>query len=117
MTTIAHDEAAAALARLDADLVIAAGGAVAGSDLQTVRRRVLAAYRRALAEAAGKPFDARWNLLALTVATYVARIPDGPRSYDAEAAIARLRLLRLELLPELFELGGDFRRKARVLQV
>jgi hypothetical protein len=117
MTPLAHDEAAGALARLDADLVIAASGAEGALDLQVMRRRVIAAYRSALTEAAGEPFDSRWNVLALTVASYVASLAVGLRSRDAEAAVARLCLLRLELLPEVLELGGNLRRERRVVQV
>jgi hypothetical protein len=117
MIMLADEEREAAVLRLDADLVIAAIGSGNLPELRALRRRVIAAYRSALAEAAGEPFDALWYVLGLTLGTYVAAIPDGPRSHGAAAALVRLGLLRLELLPELLELTGDLPREVRVVGV
>jgi hypothetical protein len=117
MITLAYEEREAAVLRLDADLVIAAIGAGNAPELRPLRRRVVAAYRSALAEAAVEPFDARWNVLALNLGSYVAALPDGPRAQSAAAARVRLGLLRLELLPELLELSGELSREARVAHV
>jgi hypothetical protein len=96
-------EHTAALARLDADLVIAAAAATGdAADLHILRRRVVAAYRSAL-YAAGIPADPRWDVFAVCVSDFVARLTASPRSADAESALRRLKLLRLELLPETFE--------------
>jgi hypothetical protein len=89
-----------ALARLDDDLAAitrAATLAVAVTaevleHLHLLRRRALAAYRDALARAAGRPNDPSWNVLALTVAAFVARAPEAQPGFAAGAA-ARLRAL------------------------
>jgi hypothetical protein len=92
MTT---DEGAAAVARLDADLAVAA----ATGELQDLRRRAVGAYRNALAHAAGRPDDPRWHDLARTVATFAAGVPAGfARSRHAAAAVARLNALVAENL-------------------
>lgn len=100
MTLIA--EHAAAVARLDADLVIASNGST-GQELQVLRRRALSAYRTALSSAAGAPFDPCWNVLALCVDTFVAHAEAGTQSRDARAALERLDALRIELLPDALD--------------
>jgi hypothetical protein len=96
------EEHSAALARLDADLAIAATGFTGnGRTLHSLRRQVLDAYRSALAAAAGIPSDPHWHVLAIGVGTFIACVSVGARSQHAVAALARLWLLRLELLPEL----------------
>jgi hypothetical protein len=84
-------EHAGALERFDADLFIAAHGA--SPALQRLRRRAVAVYRNALAEAAGKPFDPRWQTLAQIVAAFVQRVRDGRRSSNVRAAVDRLARL------------------------
>jgi len=86
MTLPRSAEFAAAVARLDADLRIAA------PDLQMLRRHAVGAYRSALDGAAGSAFDPHWTALALAVASFIANIPAGPRTAAADAAVARLRL-------------------------
>jgi hypothetical protein len=109
-------EQTAALARLDADLAIAATAAAGDVlDLHFLRRRAGAAYRNALAGAAGRPADPRWNVLAHTVSTFIARLTGAPRSQDAAAAIRRLNLLRAELLPDLLEQRRTLAGNGRVL--
>lgn len=103
MTLIA--EHAGAVARLDADLVIAAGGS-AEYDVHHLRRRAVSAYRTALATAAGKPFHPSWAVLASSVNAFTARIGSSARTRDARAARERLELLCFELVPELLEVGG-----------
>jgi hypothetical protein len=96
-------EHTAALARLDADLAIAAGAAAGdAADLHILRRRVVAAYRSAL-YAAGMPADPRWDVFAVSVSDFVAHLTGIPRSADAAGALRRLKLLRRELLPEALE--------------
>jgi hypothetical protein len=104
MTLIA--EHAGGVARLDADLVIAASGSME-YDVHQARRRVVTAYRSALSAAAGKPFHPSWNALALAVGAFVTHVETSARTHDARAALARLDSLRFELLPELLELGGS----------
>ncbi|HEV8019694.1 MAG TPA: hypothetical protein VGP41_00440 [Candidatus Lustribacter sp.] len=117
MIALIPTEHEAALARMDADLTIAASHMPANvREVHFLRRRVLAAYRDALGEAAGVPLDPRWNVLALTIAAFVTRIAEGPRSSAAAAAVERLRSLRFELLPELFELPGSLAGEVRVVQ-
>jgi hypothetical protein len=89
------DDAAAALARLDADLAVA----TATREQQDLRRRAVGAYRNALAYAAGRPDDPRWRFLARTVASFAARVPAGfARSHHTAAAVARLNALVAENL-------------------
>ncbi len=96
------DEHSAAVARLDADLAIAATGFTGnGRTLHAVRREVLDAYRCALAAAAGIAHDPHWHVLAIGVGTFIACVSGSARSQHAAAALARLWLLRVELLPEL----------------
>jgi hypothetical protein len=95
----ANAEHAAAVARLEADLFIATPAGLPQP------KDVVAAYRRALAEAAGRPFDPRWTALGLTLGAFIARIQSRPRSNAAAAALARLDLLRFELLAEIHDLG------------
>jgi hypothetical protein len=110
-------EQTAALARLDADLAIAATAADGDVlDLHFLRRRAGDAYRNALAGAAGRPADPRWNVLAHTVSTFIARLTGAPQSKDAAAAIRRLSLLRLELRSDLLEERRGFTGNARVVQ-
>jgi hypothetical protein len=104
MTLVA--EHAAVVARLEADLVIAASGN-GEHEVHQLRRRVLTAYRSALSAAAGKPFHPNWGVLAQSVDAFVARVGASARTHDARAALARLDSLRFELLPELLELGGS----------
>jgi len=103
-----NPEHSAAVARLDADLTIAATGFSGnGRTLQSLRRQVLDAYRSALAAAAGIPADPHWHVLAINVGTFIARVSGSARSQHATAALARLWLLRLELLPELPHAPAD----------
>ena len=95
-------EHAAAVARLDADLVIASSGSP-DFDVHQLRSRAVSAYRAALSAGAGKPADSSWNVLALTVNAYVARVEATARTRDARAAVARLDSLGCELLPELLD--------------
>jgi hypothetical protein len=104
MTLIA--EHAGGVARLDADLVIAASGSME-YDVHQLRRRAVTAYRSALSAAAGKPFHPSWNVLALAVGAFVTCVEKSARTHDARAALTRLDSLRFELLPELRELGGS----------
>ena len=104
MTLIA--EHAGGVARLDADLVIAASGSME-YDVHQLRRRVVTAYRSALAAAAGKPFHPSWTALALSVDAFITHVEASVRARDARAALARLDSLRFELLPEMRELGGS----------
>lgn len=83
-----YDEAAA-LARLDADLAIAAGT----RELQALRRNAVAAYRDALTYAAGQANDPHWFVLIGTVAEFIARVPAGRRTRESAAAVARLNAL------------------------
>ena len=99
-------EHAGAVARLDADLVIASGGNAEYVTHQ-LRRRVVSAYRHALAAAAGKPFHPSWGVLASAIGAFVACVADSVRTRDARAALERLKLLRFELVPEVRELGGS----------
>jgi hypothetical protein len=90
-----NEEYRAAVARLDADLQIVAHAAGRFGDetltmLAFLRRRVVAAYRTALVEAAGNPYDIAWRLLELTIAAFVARVPNG-LTLEAHAAAQRLR--------------------------
>lgn len=85
----------AAVARFDADLIIAASGVSAALGTNRLRRRAVAVYRNALHSAAGHPFDSRWLLLALIVDAFVARVGNGPHTPDVEAALKRLTLLRV----------------------
>lgn len=98
MTTSAldciDDEHALAVLRLDDDLAALA----ATGELHALRRRALAAYQSALAHAGGKPDDPRWRVLAHTVATFIARIPDAPRPQWIAAVAARLNALVSENL-------------------
>lgn len=103
MTLIA--EHAGAVARLDADLVIAAGGS-SEYDVHHLRRRVVSAYRNALVTAAGKPFHPSWVVLASSVSAFTACIGSSVRTRDARAALERLELLCFEFVPEMLELGG-----------
>jgi hypothetical protein len=94
------DEYRAAVARLDADLqIVARAAGQAGDDtlamLAFLRKRVVAAYRTALADAAGSPYDMAWRLLELTVAAFIARVPSG-LALEARAAAQRLRALTTE---------------------
>jgi hypothetical protein len=108
-----NPEHSAALARLDADLAIAATGFTGnGRTLQSLRRKVLDAYRFALATAAGIPADPHWHVLAISLGTFIACISGRPRLQEAAAALARLWLLRLELLPELPHVPGSSARNA-----
>jgi hypothetical protein len=108
MTTRLNEEYSAAVARLDADLAIAATGFTGnGRTLHSLRREVLDAYRSALAAAAGIPSDPHWHVLAIGVGTFIACVSVGARSQHAVAALARLWLLRLELLPELPHAPAD----------
>jgi hypothetical protein len=121
MTTLAREahlnaEHVAAVARLDADLLIASGGAGHAPDVHDLRRHVSAAYRRALAGAAGVPADPRWNDLARAVGSFVECVAGQPPSFEAAEAIARLKLLRLELLPELLDLGCGIPRQTWIVQ-
>jgi len=108
MTTVPHtypaveldDEYRAAVVRLDADLqIVARAAGQAGDDTLTMlaflRKRVVAAYRAALADAAGSPYDVAWRLLELTVAAFIARVPSG-LAVEARAAAQRLRALTTE---------------------
>jgi hypothetical protein len=99
-------EHAGAIARLDADLVIATSG-ITEYDVHQLRRRVISAYRNALVTAAGKPFHPDWTALALSVTAFVARAGTSARIGEARAALARLDSLRFELMPEVRELGGS----------
>jgi hypothetical protein len=109
-------EHTAALARLDADLAIAAGAATGdAAHLHLLRRRVVAAYRSAL-YAAGMPADPRWDILAVCVSDFIARLTSTSRSADAASALRRLKLLRLELLPEALEHRGIAPGELRVAQ-
>ncbi len=99
-------EHAGVVARLDADLTIAAGS-TGEYDVHRLRQRVVSAYRSALSVAAGKPFHPSWNTLALSVDAFVTHLDGSARTHDARAALARLDSLRFELLPELRELGGS----------
>lgn len=84
----------AAVARFDADLVIAAGAAQAAHGTHTLRRRAVSVYRNALATAAGHPYDPRWQILELMVDAFVQRIRSVPRTPDAAAALERLQRLQ-----------------------
>jgi hypothetical protein len=90
----------ASVERLDDDLLAVMRATNDDGDpdelLPLLRRRVIAAYRDALAHAAGRPFDAPWHILALTVAAFVARIPDRPSLRCAESAARRLLALAEE---------------------
>jgi hypothetical protein len=98
MTTFAparvDDEHSLAVLRLDDDLAAAA----ATEELHALRRRALAAYQAALEYAGGKPDDPHWRILAHTVATFVARVPEGARSHRVAKAMARLHALVRENL-------------------
>jgi hypothetical protein len=108
-----NPEHSAAAARLDADLAIAATSSRGnGRTLQSLRRQVLDAYRSALAAAAGIPSDPHWHVLAISVGTFIACVAGRPRSPEAAAALARLWLLRLELLPELHHVPDNSSRSA-----
>ena len=99
MIALMPTEHQAALARLDADLAIAASHTPANvREVHFLRRRVLTAYRDALAGAAGVPLDPRWNALALTITAFVTRIADGPHSRAATAALDRLRFTPLRVV-------------------
>jgi hypothetical protein len=88
------DDAAGAVARLDADLAAAA----ATRELQVLRRHAVGAYRSALVFAAGKPDDPHWSFFVRTVAAFASRVPAGKRSYYTAAAVARLNALVAENL-------------------
>lgn len=108
MTLRLNEEYSAAVARFDADLAIAATGFIGnGRTLQSLRRQVLDAYRSALAAASGIPSDPHWHVLAIGVGTFIAYVSVGARSPHAAAALARLWLLRLDLLPELPHAPAD----------
>jgi len=83
----------AAVARFEADLVLAAGAARA-MGTHRLRRRAARIYRNALREAAGRPHDPRWSILELVVDAFVERIRDVPLSPGAAIARQRLELLR-----------------------
>jgi hypothetical protein len=85
----------AAVARFDADLIIAANGSSAAVGARRLRRRAVTVYRNALDFAAGHPFDPRWFLLALIVDAFVARVGNGPHTPEVVAALKRLTLLRV----------------------
>jgi len=84
----------AAVARFDADLMIAASCSPAALGTNRVRYRAATAYRSALSFAAGRPFDPRWGVLVLIVDEFITRVGSGPRTPHAEAALERLTLLR-----------------------
>lgn len=111
-------EHAAAVARLDADLVIAASGSP-DFDVHQLRSRAVSAYRAALATGAGKPSDSSWNLLALTVNAYVARVEATARTRDATRSPRATGLTRLRAAagtsrssPQHRRLSADTRRPA-----
>lgn len=89
----------AAVARFDADLIIAATGSPAALRTNRLRRRALAVYRNALDFAAGRPHDPRWGILSLIVDEFIARVGNESRTPDAEAALERLKLLREQEIP------------------
>jgi hypothetical protein len=90
----------ASVERLDDDLLAVIRATSDDGDpddvLPLLRRRIIAAYRDALAHAAGRPFDKPWHVLALTVAAFVARIPDRPSLRFADGAAHRLLALAEE---------------------
>lgn len=90
----------ASVERLDDDLVAVIRAASDDGEtdelLRLLRRRVIAAYRDALVGAAGRPFDTPWHILALSVAAFVARIPDRRSLRFAEGAARRLLSLAEE---------------------
>ena len=86
----------AAVARFDADLVIAAGAERAALGTHRLRQRAVSVYRNALNTAAGRPYDPRWRTLELVVDAFVERIRTAPRSPEAAAAFERLHRLRAE---------------------
>jgi hypothetical protein len=94
-------DARAAVGHLDDDLraveaALTRRAADPLSALTRLRRRAVAAYRTALAEAAGVVADVRWTRLAVAVSAFVALVAAEPDGHDARAAMTRLHRLVAE---------------------
>lgn len=90
-----------AVIRLDVDLrIVVAAVAEAGTSardvLPALRRSAIAAYRDALASAAGRPYDRAWRELGLAVAAFIERIPSDDLVHEAYRAARRLAALASE---------------------